>query len=238
MVLGRFVKKPFGSYRMQALNKWRFETKRTQEIRRKGIVIYSQSAFMNAFECKWQELYASKTHNSLFCSMGDFSTNIDDLLTDKRLDEVNTNNLDEIHASALFRYYVRILLVTEQIIEDFVKLKSPLPNDAKDLKGFINNVIKHRVSGRNKFHKCNHHIDIEFHDFTKKRVPSKDSLNVQNYDSLNVQNYNVKKTDYDCVVIPKLSFVIATIIKCYKLMDDELADNPDFTAKIRSEYNQ
>jgi len=164
--------------------------------------------------------------------MGEFSTNIDDLLMDERLDKVNLNNLDEIHTSALFRYYVRVLLVTEQIIEDFQKigLKSKLPAEASSLKGFINSVIKHRVSGRNKFHKCNHHIEINFHDFTRKRELSSNSLSLK--------NYNIKRTNYNNVLMPKLSIIISTIIKCYELMDVELAKDPSFAAKIRREYNE
>jgi len=226
-MIRKFTKKPFKLYRLKSLALWREKTGRTKELRRGFFILPSQSSFVGAFECTWQNLYGEEEHNSLFCSMGEFSTNIDDILSDKRLDRLNINDLDITDRSKIFRYYVRVLIITEQIIEDFQKVCPKAPKDAVLLKGFINSVIKHRVSGRNKFHQCNQHINVSFNDF--------ETLS-DSEDGLNIKNYNVKKTNYSSLEIPTLDFIISTLVSCYVDMDDLLKSDTNFVSKIQNDY--
>lgn len=93
------------------------------------------------------KLSCQKTLITVFCSMGNFASNVDDLLTDSRRDEVDIqvalNDPEGEDCEALYRFHSRIFSVAETIIEDFemVLQKKNLPKQAKKLKAFINAVI-------------------------------------------------------------------------------------------------
>src|SRR2546422_11393446 len=98
----------FQTVRQKELKFWLTKTNRKFKI---------GDSFEESFECHWQ-LEADKrgkNHISIFCSLGDFATNLTDLLRDKRCDKYKFG-LEEERDKALFRYYTRIFLIASELL--------------------------------------------------------------------------------------------------------------------------
>ncbi len=102
----------FENIRYNSLVYWLKQTKRNISI---------QEQYANSFECDWQNQFLpidpSKMHFSVFCSMGDWNTNITDHLEDVRYDEHLFSSEDD--KDVLFRYYTRLFLLVSEILTDF-----------------------------------------------------------------------------------------------------------------------
>ncbi len=104
---------PFRNIRQLSLDYWLKETGR-QRFNRNEI-------FSGAFECRWQfrfltEPQVSDPHISVFCSMGEWNSNIGDLLGDDHFDGLTFHSSN---ADVLFRYYTKVLLIASEILTDF-----------------------------------------------------------------------------------------------------------------------
>lgn len=172
----------FKIIREAALNSWLTETKRQRKN--------ETDEYIESFECRWQtgiEQPINETdHYSIFCSIGDWNTNLTDYLTDDRFDHFNF--LIEENKDVLFRQYTKILLTASEIMTDFQDILSTFRegklltdyefrdeniNSRKELDKkskigetqrfftFINNICKHKI---NNIHICNHHLNIHFED--------------------------------------------------------------------------
>ncbi|MCB9809951.1 hypothetical protein H6771_03200 [Candidatus Peribacteria bacterium] len=223
-------KKIFGEYRKEALDFWRKETGRADEKECEESSIYE-----GAYECRWQGELPEPKHNSFFCSMGNFASNVDDLLTDSRRDEVDIqkalNDPENHDCGALYRFYTRILLVAETIVEDFeMVLQKDLPKSAKNLKKFVNAVIKHSCkNGRGiHFYKKNHHLPLLIEhwgfgdDDSEMKELSVDTLG---------------KDDYNCLRLPSLYSIVESLLDCYKKLDEKLKDD-DFAKNFHYTYTK
>lgn len=228
------IVKSFKDTRIEALQYWLDATNR-KRYRRSDIV-------RSTFECKWQNTKISDDeHVSIFCSMGSFTTNITDLLTDKRFDYCTFDGHDEI----LFRFYTRILLVTSEVLTDFqdilieiklAKSKDParemLQNanhsfKIQDLFDYVNKVCKHKVSN---LHLKNHHAKIIFCDdpiFERKEK----SLHISN-----VKECLKQRGTIDFIELPKLLHIMDVIIDGYKSLDKIFNHDKDKFESFCSKY--
>jgi len=209
-----------------ALNSWRERTKRTPEIA-------GFSAFVDAYECQWQEKHAGEYHNNFFCSLGEFATNIDDLLEDQRFDDIDINedcSVEYENSGKLYRYYCRFLLVSEQIIEDFetaLKLKKDDDWKPVQLKKFVNWIIKHRSDGPFHFNRTNEHLEFLFGGIHPD-IEDESILNFENYAK---ENYDITKIV--AILMPPLETIIDILIMCYMRLDQRLNDET-----FRNELNR
>jgi hypothetical protein len=221
----------FKTIREKALDKWLTLTKRVRNI---------NDDFSDSIECSWQnDLVPENMHSSLFCSIGEWNSNITDMLSETGVDHLDFDNED--HRQSLFRYYTRLMLVVSEILTDFKdllvylndykgdrrtkdkKATRALKNDGlefncKQLFFFINNVCKHKIGNTTpralKYHKCNHHIDYTFKD-----DPSFTSI--QN--SLKVKNIETKKLKKNMTIeVPSLLEIIDQIEYGYTEIDETL----------------
>src|ERR1700678_3058593 len=97
----------FKNVREQALNYWLEQTGRQRQ----------EMSELFVTECNWQNKFQvpdpdNGVHYSIFCSMGDWNTNITDMLEDTRYDELDLADLCD--AGILFRYYTRFFLVVSE----------------------------------------------------------------------------------------------------------------------------
>jgi hypothetical protein len=234
--------------REPALHLWLTATNRAR-------VHYSDD-YAGSFECRWQARFTtpdpkSDIHYSIFCSLGDFNTNITDLLTDERFDNLAFH---PDNGEILFRYYSRIFLIASEILTDFqdilsvfrngtldavhrkgeknISRKQLTPSDStdavQDLFSFINTVFKHKT--RN-IHSCNHHMKYYFED-SGESLPTTHTITIQNVVSIldaarNKTTSNMPKN----VVIPALVKVLDLLIHGYNVIDQTFqADAAKFAA--------
>jgi len=214
----------FKDVRQEALKSWRNRTDRTPEDD-------GASAFVDAFECRWQINHAGEDHNNFFCSLGEFATNIDDLLEDERFDEIEEFWVNDENSGKLYRYYCRILLVSEQIIEDFEKALRIKNSERKSwppakLKTFVNLVIKHRSEGKFHFNQLNDHLPI-FFEVIPEDVDDQFLLNFENFAS---EDYDTSQIGG--ILMPRLISIIDVLIMCYQRLDERLKD-----ANFRDQFN-
>lgn len=215
----------FKKTRIEALEYWLGATNR-KRYRRNDIV-------RSTYECKWQNTnIGDDEHVSIFCSMGSFTTNITDLLTDTRFDSCTFDDNDEI----LFRFYTRVLLVTSEVLTDFQDIikeikqtksnseaRKSLQNTDSDiliqnLFEYVNKVCKHKVSN---LHLKNHHAKILFCDdpiFERKEK----SLHISN-----VKECLKQRGTIDFIELPKLIDIMDVIIDGYKSLDKIFNDDKD-----------
>lgn len=104
----------FGEIRKAALEYWAAQTGR--QIRDANGNLLLTDDFVDAYECDWQNGY-NGGHVHLFCSLGDWASNLTDLLKDDRYDELDLESEDD--AKLLFRHYTRMLLIISEILTDF-----------------------------------------------------------------------------------------------------------------------
>lgn len=234
---------PFGAMREPALAFWLAATSRVRQQ-------YSDD-FAGSFECHWQTKFGTAapnddTHYSIFCSLGDFNTNITDLLTDDRFDNL-TYHTD--NGEILFRYYSRIFLIVSEILTDFQDMlivfdhsditargdraentaaRSRLspPNDPDAIQrifSFINTIFKHKT--RN-IHSCNHHMKIYFQD-SGDPMPTADVITTQNVEAVlkGVREGTIGKVPEN-VVIPSLVQVLGLVIEGYNRINQIFQAHP------------
>jgi len=232
----------YSNIRKDTLKHWKSRSKRVFKV---------TDNFSNSIECSWQNAAfdLGYKHISIFCSIGQFSSHITDLLRDYRFDKYEFDQSNEIN-ELIFRYYSRILLITSEILTDFQDLyiiadqklttkqlgriqgkklryyrdtaRQNLANgtkNIKDLLDYINKICKHKTSN---FHICNHHIAYLFDDFhknIKKRKKRIELGNINQFTSYN--NLTLEKHNKpNFIVVPKLQFIIDLIIDGYKVLDD------------------
>ena len=227
----------FGNTRKQALCRWEAGTNRDCEL------LYEE--FAESLECRWQNRARDELdhdHISIFCSLGEWASNISDILKDASRDPCDF--LDDEHRQALFRYYTRLLLVVSEILCDFEKIvrKTRSPQSKKpreylssssgevhSLIGFVNTVCKHKTECKHKaksFHSCNHHLPIWFEDCSERHSFTRP-----------VSIGNLEFDQADGILVPKLSYFIDVILHCYTRLDDLFQKEPDGFKMICSEYN-
>jgi len=221
----------FGIIRKQAFLLWEQETKRNCQLVNDDIT--------GSFECKWQDRATSDfkyEHISIFCSLGEWANNISDSLKDISCDNYNFRHVDD--SQALFRYYTRILLIISEMLCDFEeivkKIESPESKKAREflssrkgevnsLLAFINKVCKHKV---NNLHHCNHHLPVWFEDCMENCIFAK---------PISIENLELDQPDG--IQIPKLSYFVQVILKCYTRLDELFEKETDKFKMICDEYN-
>lgn len=229
----------FFEYRLNALNYWIDSTNRI--ITDKYSTIPSDN-LVNTFECRWQNK-STKGHISIFCSLGEWASNITDILKDESLDKCYFENEEE--SQLLYRYFTRLLLVVSEILTDFQDIyivslglnpknnshkkqaaprkflfgiKEVDPDPLTEILNFINNVCKHKTQH---IHKCNHHLPIHFEDNTNtSKLDLKEFIHIKNLE------FSTNKAG---IVMPKLSSILYTIILCYEKLNYYFeSDEPAF----------
>lgn len=217
----------FGPIRKAALIYWAEQTGRqlTDDI---GDLLLTDS-FVGAYECDWQNGFTGG-HVNLFCSLGDWACNLTDLLKDDRFDNLNLDNDEQL--IVLFRFYTRIMLIISELLTDFqdiylharnLKLKQDnsiarrfyFPNETPDritrVLDYINSTCKHKTQH---IHFCNDHLPIHFDDSSKRRKKI-------NYLSIN----DTKITGKNGILVPKLKYLICTILTCYRRINNYFKQN-------------
>jgi hypothetical protein len=201
----------------------------------------------DTYECKWQNK-STCGHVSLFCSLGEWASNITDILRDESLDKNYFEDQNE--ANRIYRYYTRLLLVVSEILTDFQDiylqaedLKSDRKNkdiarkflysipeiseySIQNLFDFINSVCKHKTS---KVHKCNHHLPFYFSD----NIGDTNNLN----DLIHIKDLKFESAKTG-ILMPKLQHILSIIVICYKSIDNYFnkVDNAGFQ-KICKSYS-
>lgn len=221
--------KRFFEVRKEVLEKW------AQQTGRKIVDDFSELTsdnFGGAYECRWQE--GSPAHCNLFCSLGEWACNVTDLLKDDRFDRFFFEDSDE--AAVLFRHYTRIMLVVSELLTDFQdiylqseKLEHSRKNTSlarrfyfpsyiheKDkitqILDYINAVCKHKTQH---LHLCNNHSKIHFEDAGN---------NSNEFQYVSIDNCNTDKGK-NAILIPKLSFLIDSLLECYSMLNKYFEDN-------------
>ena len=236
----------FGEIRLDALGLWCRGTGRTLKALDDSLPILIDD-FIDGFECSWQtmawDIKGKNWHVPHFCSLGDWASNITDILTDSRYDNI-TFGIDEEFDQCLFRYYTRFMLIISEVLTGFADLLdvifhieqpearkkiSTSEMKTRDLFSFINSVCKHKTSSDNlmKLHKCNNHLPILFED----------SGQICHFvDPLKIGKNRVKSPDGPGgIVMPKLEALVSVVLKSYKVLDEEFLKNPEKFEKFVSE---
>jgi hypothetical protein len=227
----------FGPVRKCAYLQWKTGTKRKR---------YINDNYADSFECAWQNnlrLKKEKEHASIFCSLGEWGSNVSDLLADSRYDNYSFQNKKQ--SEALFRYYTRLFLVIAEILTDFQDLvmhwnnceknearailsMSELPFSFTELMDFINNIAKHKIGNHlasvnnKKYHHCNHHNTYIFADsqgfikaFNRKKIQALD------IDSMQIE-------------VIKISELVKQVLFCYEIFNQILiTDTEHSKGKIK-----
>jgi hypothetical protein len=192
--------------------------------------------FQNAYECKWQDSN-EVGHVNLFCSLGDWACNVTDLLRDDRFDKLGFGGEG---GDILFRHYTRIMLIISEILTDFQDIylhvedipirpagkektdkarRFYFPKGKEDnitmILGYINTVCKHKTQN---LHICNNHATIFFEDYSALSETLNKVISIR--DRKMAPGKNI-------ILVPRLSFLIDTVLQCYKVLDEYFAKNPD-----------
>lgn len=207
---------------------------------RKGLT----DVFRNSLECQWQHKAAALGygHISLFCSLGKFTTNITDILTDERFDELSYNN--EEHHQIILRQYCKLSLVASEILTDIKDIyqkasgkggsdskkkisKTDNPDAVNRLICFINHVFKHKCNG---LHKCNHHTTLCFDDKGRDCCQG---------NTLDISCASAKKCEeeIDTIIIPKMTEIIERVIQAYDKLDNLFSNDTKAFEKICRLYS-
>jgi len=240
----------FGPIRRSVLRNWLLLTGRKR-------VGYNDT--YNKYECAWQTKHQtddrSKFHYSVFCSMGDWNTNLTDLLEDNRLDQCYFSNED--HKAALFRFYTRIFLVCSEIYTDFQDLISTfekgelltkkefyeaspisrarmneiyIPEGFEKFFQYINNLNKHKLYN---LHMCNHHVDYFFVDSFMLQ-PETEIIKLENiYEFFPRNGHSLIDKHPTHIEVPQLSLVVELVSSLYHLVSKLFENEPDKYEKFR-----
>lgn len=226
----------YKSTRIFCYEKWLSASKRE----RKGLT----DIFKNSLECQWQKRAASLGygHISLFCSLGKFTTNITDILSDQRFDELSYD--DPAHHQIILRQYCKLSLVVSEILTDIKDVyqnstgkrgadtkkeisKTDNPDAVNRLICFINHVFKHKCNG---LHKCNHHTTLCFDDKGRDCCQG---------NTLDISCASTKKCEeeIDTIIIPKMTEIIERVIQAYDKLDKLFSDDRTAFEKICKTYS-
>jgi hypothetical protein len=194
------------------------------------------------FECRWQidagtVMKSKNWHVPHFCSLGDWASNITDMLTDERYDPLSFGQNDAFDL-ALFRYYTKFLLITSELLLDFAELlhlisgktpekcrielsdsKSTPKININELLKYINSSCKHKIlpkNGETKLHACNHHLPFYFEDSPTHGMLKKSVL--KNLIRIGATTTILKPVG---VLVPKLDYLVTVILHCYQCLDQE-----------------
>jgi hypothetical protein len=219
----------FFEYRSNALYYW---INKTNRIITDRYSLITTDDLVDTFECKWQRK-STNGHISIFCSLGEWASNITDILKDESLDKCYFENEEE--SQTLYRYFTRLLLVVSEIITDFqdiyivsLGLNPNNTNDRKkaaprkflfginevepdpltEIMSFINNICKHKTQHIHKYH---HHLPVYFADNADTG-----NLDLKNYIHIKNLDFSSKRLG---IIMPKLSSILYTIILCYDKLD-------------------
>lgn len=237
----------FYESRINALNYWIDSTNRVITDKYSSI---KNDDLVDTFECKWQNS-STCGHVSIFCSLGEWASNITDILKDESLDKCYFEDAEE--SQLLYRYFTRLLLVVSEMLTDFQDIymmsQGLDPKNHKDRKsaaprrflfgikeveldplteilGFTNNVCKHKTQH---IHKCNHHLSIYFSD-----NPESGKLDINQY----IHTKNLEFTNGKAgIIMPKLSYILYTVILCYEKLDHYFGKDAVAFNKICTEYS-
>ena len=227
----------FGNIRNQAFVLWEKETNRDCSLVNDDIT--------GSFECRWQDRATSEfryDHISIFCSLGEWANNISDNLKDKSCD--NHKFVYDEDSKALFRYYTRILLITSEILTDFQDIikyiDSLKTKEAREFLSdkngeidsffeFVNKVCKHKT---NEIHLHNHHLPIGFEDCEASYIYKGKNILQK---PISIANLDLKESDG--ILIPKLSYFIQVILKCYISLDKLFEEDTEKFKMICTRYN-
>ncbi len=226
----------FGKIRIETFNLWKEYTGRSG----RG---YNES-IADTYECDWQLKADEKfsKHISVFCSLGEWASNISDILKDKSLHDLDffTNN----HRQPLYRYYTRLLLVVSEMLVDFQNIyeesdKKAIGTKARkfystdsnkkeidNLFGYINNVCKHKTRS---IHTCNHHLNIWFEDTGR---PSRRK------EQIKIGNTKFDKTKKPVIIVPPLSYIISVLINCYEQLNELFETNESDFDRLCIKYKE
>ncbi len=232
----------YGIIRKRALKYWLKKTKRKREINT------FNDDFSKSLDCTWQNKAEKLGYNhiSIFCSLGEWSTNLSDLLFEEKYDNLKYDDDYEI----IFRIYTRYFLIISEILEDFVLINKEIKilkdkktagkdlendifkeNELKNLSEYINKIFKHKFEN---IHLHNHHIDKCFLDITDSRR----SWNFDYKDIISVENLELKYSDSVCIEIPKLSYMIDVVIKCYIKIEKEFIKNEKYFNRLCIKFDK
>ena len=189
-----------------------------------------------AYECRWQ----TEPHVSIFCSLGVWASCLSQELQDQRYDDLGLGE-SELDRDVLYLYYVRILLVVSEILNDLVKMYKEANggNDKKarsalsgcdgyeidELLCFVNTVIKHKDKH---FHACNNHLPILFEGFPNTIQQTKKTVSV----TKPISNLT------DSLTMPSMIKIINTVAGAYRNLDDEFNRNEEAYEKIITKYGE
>ena len=222
----------FGTVRQKHLELWQSETGRNCGELKDDI--------MDSFECDWQRK-SIKRHVSIFCSFGVWVRAYSQFLMDERFDNLDFRDKDA--EETLYSHYNMVLLIVSELLSDQERMIDEASGErlAKklmkvqtgyawhDLRGFINNVVKHKGenSGGSSFHFCNHHMVVRFEDDPKTRKNAK-AIFVGNLKSL-----DTKKS----LIMPSLGKIHSLIIESYRAIDKILEENESYL-RLASNYEK
>lgn len=220
----------FRIHRIAAKKRWLKETKRVR---------YINDNINDALECKWQMIIPDRNkHISIFCSIGEWGSNITDVLCDLSIDHLDFENKN--HRNSIFRYYTRLLLIVSEILTDFqefiiyfksfkdkdkklnqnkariLMIDRRLPFTTQQLFDYINHICKHKFADAkkySKYHLCNHHIDYDFKDSKSFRHDTK---------NICITDLTFKETEK--LEILSLVEIINQVLFCYDKLDEILND--------------
>jgi hypothetical protein len=238
----------FGYVRNKALNLWLTGTGRKLIPHRN--LRYDDFSF-NDYECKWQQLSwninGDEWHVSHFCSLGEWASNITDILDDGRFDMFTFQNGKD--KSFLYRHYTRYMLLVLEMINDFVDIlkladinlasktqrKNSLSTitDVNELTNFINSACKHKADERNgkHIHFHNHHLPIWFEDIQQ---PHPFHSPISRFQAIQVHP--------DGILIPSIVDLTQIIIDGYKVLDYHFLNAPnkfsEFASKHGAQYSE
>ena len=124
IVLTKENSNTYGKVRKSILENWLTKSKR------KRATNSFEDDFSESLVCEWQNKWQDG-HVSVFCSIGEWSSNISDILSDEKYDYLYYITDSEV----LFRLYTRFLMVISELIEDLQHINSIIkdidPDDKK-----------------------------------------------------------------------------------------------------------
>jgi len=207
------------------------------------------------WECRWQKAsralahrcstpHCVETHVSLYCSFNDAAGQIDDLLSDSRVDSLAIGDIPDYGTvppfdsldrgtSALFRFYVRLLWGAEVFLDDLQQLltqagivtnarrilSKDAPLGVDTLRAFINHIGKHGAKSTNALHCWNHHAEFLFADA---------GTDLLDHPDLRVLTANVTprvNDRYEGLLMPRLADIVDTLTTALRNVDAEI-NNP------------
>jgi hypothetical protein len=246
----------FGQVRQAALDMWLQATKRARQDESDNIA--------DAYECVWQngfqEFDSERTeHYSVFCSMGEWNTNLTDWLMDDRFDFLTFETNED--KDRLFRHYTIFFLLLSEILTDFqdvltvfrlgrfprggaeMREQNDLSRSQLDHQGmegttqnifnYINSVFKHKTKN---LHTCNHHLYFYFEDSGSSHEAN-GSITIENATALITAFREGSATKIPKgIVVPPVTLIIAILSHCYEVLDQEFKGNPNKFAAFCQVY--